>query len=510
MMTLRRFKAIAQLKAVPGFSLVELLVAMALMGFVSLAIANFLVKSNVTSSSLSMRFKEASEIQSLILDIQQDMRQGAYISNNSHKQRLEYTTYNSSGSATKKIYRITTISSKNYLQLSTDGGSTWGSPYRASDYTKYQLSGTPLFLYSQSANNCTSFTDTNSNGVWENGTDSAGVTSSCGPTTLTYPLLNTPSQANKIVLSGFQFTTGNGNPEGTRNLPSNIFIAIQHNPVVSTSAAVSPAAKDAPLWNSFTTNTASSLYGTGFDVRAAKWDPSHDRLLLVGHHSSGACKIFVAERNGVIYNPTLTTTDNAMQFNGVALESDDKTVLALDDSTKKLYRFNISARAPLAPISTLDLSSPSNLINTPTSIAYDPATPDDFYIVGTDPADSGIKIFERNKSTGALVGSAWSLPAAFDASHPPGGMTIEPTTGDFLVVRNYVSSSSIDIYRITRATGASSSFSVSTSDLGSSATGTTGNWGIAYNPENNHLFLTDNATDKVYEVIPNLLISPRS
>jgi hypothetical protein len=110
------------------------------------------------------------------------------------------------------------------------------------------------------------------------------------------------------------------------------------------------------------------------------------------------------------------------------------------------------------------------------------------------------------------VGSAWTLPAAFDASHPPGGLAIEPLTGDFLVVRNYVNGSApnhtIDIYRMTRA-GSNTSFSVNIDDLGSTATGTTGNWGIGYDAVTNRLFLSDSATNKVYEVIPSLLITSR-
>jgi type II secretory pathway component PulJ len=148
-----------------GFSLVEILLALVLLGFVTVAMSTFLVKGNAISSAMSQRYREATEAHSVILDIQQDLAQGAYISDNSHTNRLEYTTYDSSGNAFKKIYRITTISSMNYLQLSTDGGTTWGSPYRISLYTQYKLTGTPLFLYAQDANNCTSFVDSNANGV---------------------------------------------------------------------------------------------------------------------------------------------------------------------------------------------------------------------------------------------------------------------------------------------------------------------------------------------------------
>ena len=91
-----------------GFSLVEMLLALGLMGMFCLMVTEFLVKGNSASASLNMRYKEATEVQNLILDIQNDIAQGAYISDNSHKNRLEYTTYDNTGSATKKIYKIST------------------------------------------------------------------------------------------------------------------------------------------------------------------------------------------------------------------------------------------------------------------------------------------------------------------------------------------------------------------------------------------------------------------
>src|SRR5689334_7406260 len=81
-----------------GFSLSEILIALALMGFVALLITNFLVKSNATTSTVSMRYKEVNEVHALIQDLYADLRQGVYISDNSHRRRLEYTTYDATGS----------------------------------------------------------------------------------------------------------------------------------------------------------------------------------------------------------------------------------------------------------------------------------------------------------------------------------------------------------------------------------------------------------------------------
>jgi hypothetical protein len=327
------------------------------------------------------------------------------------------------------------------------------------------------------------------------------------------PTLNTPSQATKVILQSFQFDSMMGVPSATRTLQANLFIPSSTlGPVISSSAPASPAVKDSPLVHSFATNTANSLFGTAFGVRQAFWDAASSRLIVVGRHSSGNHTFFLATRQGVLQDTGLTTSLTTIQADSVASKSDNCYILLLDATAKILYTLNTQATSPIGISSTLNLGSPSNLINTPTGIAYDPATPNDFYIVGTDPATSALKIYERNTTTGALVGSAWTLPAAFDASHPPGGLAIEPLTGDFLVVRNYVNGSApnhtIDIYRMTRA-GSNTSFSVNIDDLGSTATGTTGNWGIGYDAVTNRLFLSDSATNKVYEVIPSLLITSR-
>lgn len=497
----------------PGLTLAELLISLALMGFVSLSIGQFLIKTNAASSTLTDRFQENAEIQYLIKDLQQDLQQGAYISSNSHNARLEYTTYNASGSAVKKIYQIVTNSGKKYLQLSLDGGTTWISPYRISSSTRYTLLGAPAFLYAWSINNCTNFNDSTGDGVYLIGWDTGGTYQAC-PSGTGSPVLMSPSQSYKVDLQGFQFSTGKGLITTTRSLPPDFFISVPPGPVRSTASAVSPAVKDPPLIQKFSTATANSLFGTAFDVTGLSWDSTHEQLILVGQHSSGNHTFFITDRKGVIANTGITTATTTIQANGVAILSDNKTILLLDSTAKKVYQFDTSQTPPLAASATLDLASPTNLINTPTSIAYDPGTPTDFYLVGTDPADSGLKIFQRNQSTGALVGTAWSLPAAFTVSAPPAGLAIEPTSGDFLVVRNYVNGVSpnqtIDIYRITRSNGTSTSFSVNISELGSNATGSAGNWGIAYDPLSNQIYLSDTATDKVYQVVPGLLISPRS
>jgi prepilin-type N-terminal cleavage/methylation domain-containing protein len=94
-----------------GVTLIEMLISLALISLLLLSFSNFVIKGNVISTSLNMRFTETSEIQMLLMDIQKDLKQGASISDNSHNKRLEYTTYNLTGATINKIYRITTIRS---------------------------------------------------------------------------------------------------------------------------------------------------------------------------------------------------------------------------------------------------------------------------------------------------------------------------------------------------------------------------------------------------------------
>jgi hypothetical protein len=331
-----------------------------------------------------------------------------------------------------------------------------------------------------------------------------------------------------VVFSGFQFSSTTGNPLVSRNLPVNIFMSAPQGVVVSSASAVSPGVKDSPLVENFTTNTTNMRFGTAFDIRGVVWDSSRQRLVVVGHHTSGSCKIFQVDRTGVLIGPALSIKDTSVQLNDVAMLDDNQSILALDDVSKKVYWYKLSSSVPVVPDQIFNLGNPNsgspaltptaNLVNSPTAILYDPSFPGEFFIAGIDPADSGMKIFEISATTGALASNALSggklaLPSAFDSTHPVGALSQEPNSGDFLVARNYVngsgSSKTIDIYRVT-SSGTSSSFSVNISDIGSTATGTAGNWGLAYSSDTNHLFLTDSATDQLYEVIPTVLISPRS
>jgi Tfp pilus assembly protein PilV len=507
--------SLAMNKKQTGLSLVELIISMALMGMIVLSVANFVIKGTATAGSLNMRFSEVSEIQMLINDIQQDLQKGAYISDNSYDKRLEYTTYTSTGAAQKKIYKI----NGQYLQLSTDNGSTWISPYRVSPYDEYVLQGTPRFLYSSSINNCTDFKDdVVVDSVWTSASDSAAYLACTSGTSS--PVLPAPSDAKKVDLQGFQFSTGKGTPEATRVLPSDLFISLGPTFITSTASMTSPAVNDNQLAQSFATSTA-NLFSANFKPYAVTWDPSRERLIIAGQNGTGtATKVFITDRKGLMIGTSLgfTTATTTNQFNGVAVKTSGTDILALDSAANKIYGFSLIGGSSLTPSSTLDIST---YVTTGKGygIAYDAGTPNDIYLLAQD-ASSNFTITERNATTGAIVGTAWSLPAAFDATHPPGGLAIEPVNGDFIVTRNYVNNSgtsnaAIDIYVIPRSIGTTASFSVNINNLGSIATvANPGGWGIAYEPITNHIFLTDiggvSYPKVIYEVIPSQLISPQS
>jgi prepilin-type N-terminal cleavage/methylation domain-containing protein len=513
-----------------GLTLVEILVAMALMGFVMLSISNFVVKSNVQSSSLSMRLKEASEVHAVIQDIQADLHRGARISANSFNHRLEYTTYDpGSGSSVTKVYGLcyysavpasteatcpveTVANNIPYLKLSSDGGATWGSPYRVSGFNKYKMTGTPKFLYAHTFNGCYDYPDDNSNGVHDAG-DTTITQTACGTSPNSSWLVATasrkPEKSSKVILANFAFTTGTGSPEALRSLPSYIFIAVSPGLVSSTLAAVSPGVKDSMLVQSFSTNPAvNPQFPTGFSIRGLAWDKAHEVLLLSSRYSG---KIFRTERNGVQVNYPLVIADGNMRPRWLEVEGDGNVLMAgvfNDLSQFAYYRYAINDSGAAVPITGPILYG--NNTASRRALAYNPNYPDYVYA----PIDAGMQIQELNKYTMVATGNSWSLPAAVSSAAQISGMFIEPVTGNFYVSRNQVYTSGgrnyIDIYKILRSNGASTlEFSIDLTDLGSSATGTNGLFQMAYDPALNRIFLSDEVSNRVFEVIPPKLISPR-
>lgn len=154
-------------------------------------------------------------------------------------------------------------------------------------------------------------------------------------------------------------------------------------------------------------------------------------------------------------------------------------------------------------------------------MAFDPNT----RRIYTTKADIGggvrgiVELFGSDSDTpNTETGNSWALPSAIASNLEIGGMEIEPVSGDFLVIRNQIYSSGgnnyIDVYRLPRSGGYSVAmapyFSINLTDLGSTATGTNGMFGMTYDPVMHRLFLADRVSKRIYEVAPVKLISSRS
>lgn len=522
-----------------GLTLVEMLVALSLMGFVLLSIGNMLFGVNLRSGSLNGRFKLVTEVQMLVNDIQEDLHRGAYLSPNSFRNRLEYTTYDpSTGDPVKKVYGIcyySTVQTAStdttcplqgaggtfpYLKRSDDNGVTWGSPYRIAGFNKYRLTNAsgPKFLFAHAANDCMDYVDDNGNGVLGSG-DSTQNQVSCplnGNTWTSWFATTSssfnPTYSSKVILNNFNFTTGTGRPETTRNLPQYVFMAVNPGLVRSNASAVSPGVKDTQLIQSFSfDSTVNSLWPSGFSVGGLSWDAAHERLLIA---STTHRLFFGTERNGVFINRPFTFYSDSVIPHAIAVEEDGHTLHTVGNGAiQYYYRYDLNSPLPLSLV-----QGPLNSISVqanPRHLAYDPNT-QNLYVPCTDSGGNRVikELAGKNSATpGTETGTTYSLPAAFSSSAQLGGLVVEPLTGDFLIARNQVYTSSsnnyIDIYRITRS-GTVTSFAVNLTDLGSTATGTSGGFGMAYDSTLNRLFLADNVSKRIYEVAPVKIISSRT
>jgi type II secretory pathway pseudopilin PulG len=526
-----------------GLTLVEMLIAMTLMGFVLLSMGNFLFGTNLRSVSVNDRYKLASEVHSLIDDLREDLHRGAYISPNSFRNRLEYTTYDpSTGDAVKKVYGICYYSSVQtgstdttcplqqsggtfpYLKRSDDGGATWGSPYRISGFNKYRLdnASTPRFLFAHPSNNCIDYVDNNANGVLGSG-DTTQTQVSCGTGGnswfgVTTASLN-PTYSSKVVLNNFNFTTGTGRPVTERDLPTYIFIAVAPGPVRSNLAAVAPGVKDTQLMQSFSfDNAVNNMWPAGFNTVDLAWDAAHDRL-IIGSDSHSI--LYTTERNGVFINQPYALNDGKYQARGVAIEDDGNTLHAISNTTSERYhRYNLNNVTPLMETAGGASATFATAQSNRLFMAF-ASNNRRIYITRVD-NDGLFKIVELNGSDPATpqteTGNKWQLPTAISTASQIGGFEIEPTTGDFLIIRNQVYASGgnnyIDLYRIPRTGGYSLAMtpylSINLTDLGSTATGVLGRFGMTYDASLNRLFLADNVSKRIFEVAPVKVITPQN
>lgn len=458
---------------------------MTLLGFILLSTFLVVSKTHTASTLASVRTQLLMETEYFLhLVFRKNVQRATSVHPESYSNKIALSVVDVNGTPSSLIYRL----QSNALQYSTDGGSTWNSPYNRSAYTRYAINN-GRFLYCGYQNNCTDFQDTNGNGVYEFGVDNAGTIASGYTGT---PLIK-PEQAVKIALNNFVFDRQVGNPPISRSIPD--LIIHLNRPLVRMAS---------PLVQTFATNTANSSFATVFDVRGVYYDHAGRQLLVVGRRSSGTNVIYRVSIDGVSVNTAINTGISGIQMDAVFMENDNRTIGILDETNSKFYRVNTSSGSIDTTIDT------STFITAPKSIAFDVSTPSNFYIIGM--VSGSIKILERNKTTAAAV-NTWSVPAGLTS---PAGMFIEPLSGDFYVIQNTVGGSgatrAITLYKIARSSSTTAdTFTINLADVQSNATSATTNfWGLGYNPFTNHLFLSDTYSDQIYEVMPNRLISARN
>lgn len=508
-----------------GISLVEVLISVTLLTMIVLASYSLVTKANLTGTSFSGRNRALIELESLFQTMRQNIAESTQIDPKSFNRKIILTHLDSNNQPKTLIYQIVNVGGKDILQISNDGGTTWESPYNIAADTTYAVTG--KFIYCGVQNgvfwstqyNCTQFTDTNGNGQFDAGIDTAALAPGFSGTALTRP-----EQATKVLLSGFSFDRQTGNPPIKRSFPE-IFVKLKPISIWSTVTKV----------NKFATNSGS--FNAAFQPYSILWDTRGRQLMLAGHGQNalygatreGAAVSFYDKNTSTLSTPLdLSGTYAGAVYDGMALETyDGQNILyLLDNTASKVYRYDLLNYTPVA---SLDFTAGGaiNTGNAPAisplkAVAYDLNTPTDFYLLGT--ISGVLKIDERNKTTGARVvanGGPWALPAGLTS---PSGMTVDPLTGDFYVADKdptcggAPSTCTLKIWHITRSSPTTTdTFNITlnvggagTGGIGSVATNLTTNWfNLSIEPDSNRLFLSSLADNAVFEIAPDRLLIPK-
>jgi prepilin-type N-terminal cleavage/methylation domain-containing protein len=470
-----------------GLTLVEMMVSLALLGFMSTSAYMVMTKAKVSAATVAVRRQAMVETETVYQLLSNHIQHAVEISTQSHRRRLILTVLNPDGTLSNQQWRIQTVAGQDVLQRSEDNGVTWISPFAISADSIYRMNGGEFF-FCGSGNNCTRFTDTNNNGVYNVGTDAAGtLATGYAGTALTAPNLGT-----KVVVSNFIFDRKKGMPNVIRQFPDTVNALLKGKPVLSTIQPV----------QSFNTNTAASGLPATFDVTTLHYQPSAEELWLAGTDSSGSNRLYRLNREGVFLNdPIQVSALNTAQWTSLVMDTDGSSLLGFNAATNRAVRISSLTGQVL---SQLDLSAVASAIK---AVAVDPSTPDDMYVLGQ--VAGTYRILRRNKTTGLASGtpSQWFLPAGLTN---PSGMAIDPVSGAFYVVHNTVAAGNLTLYRVDPANPLlADTLTVNLAAIGSSATAATANgFGLSMDVLGNRLFLSDRFSDKVFELIPNRLLAP--
>jgi type II secretory pathway pseudopilin PulG len=460
-----------------GFTLAELLIALGLLGVMIMPLYMTLGKSRAQVVQSAADRQLTYEINKVVEHLTDTLKNTAYVDSTAFDKKLILSVYDPTTQTTEAMaWGINSVSSVNRLQLSSDGGSTWRSPFPVSPFSAYAMAAGDI-LYCGATNNCTQFQDTNGNGTYGVG-DTATLASGYSGTALTSPRL-----ARKIVLRGWSIARSGAFNSMAFTLPD-LFINLPQYPynpgTVGSGSAV----------NSIATNSG-SFPASGFTVADVAFDSVARVLWVVGKSD----KVYRINDDGVLIGPVITVSGvTTPSLLSVAPVPDSSTVWLLNDTNYKLYRISATSSASAATATELTYTG----LTTATAVVYDPGNSSSIFLVGDN---SGTKrIVQYNSSTGATE-NTWTLPVGLT---DPVGASIDPISGDFLIWNKTVSSNTITLYRIQLGTAPAVTSSTSTyllTALGS-ATTTGVYFGLGNDIAHNRLYITDQTDQKIYIVSP--------
>jgi hypothetical protein len=449
-----------------GFTLVETVMGLLLVGaiMIPLLMTGAKTRAHVIKEATNRRINF--EITQVIRNLSNDIRNANTLylaSPASSNSLLGIERYNDAGgNYIQTQWRLTS----NVLEYSANGGTTWRSPYPVSAANAYGVTGT--FSYCNEANTCSGTPD---------------------------------ASTRKIRLNSWTFTSSIGQDPQHFDVPD-IYLNLPNRTQANTTTTIS----------SFSTNSG-TFPSSGFNVADLTFHPPTKQLVVVG----GSDKIYRVNAEGVLIGTVITAAANPATptLTSIDLEPDGAFAWVVDTANTKLSRINMSTGGVDTSFSyaTLGYSNPRGL-------SYDEgdgsSTFSPLRLVGTF---GGVTVIGRLTTAGAISGNTASLATAFvPLAHTPAGVAMDPIAVDSeqFIAGQQVSSGNMTIYRynpwhIGYSTGSNYSFTLNLSQMGSSDTTTTRNFGLAFDPITNRLFVADpsDSQKRVFQVLPpRTLIRP--
>jgi hypothetical protein len=467
------------LKTYGGFSLVEVMISLVLMGFILIPLT--MTMGKIKARVLTAGFAEKLDYESYtVIDrLMTSLAKTHTLFDTSFNQRLYTETYDTGNRLFENLtWAINPISGINHFQRSVDGGNTWNSPYLLSLATDYALTSGEI-LYCGIANNCTLFLDTNGNGNYGPGDAAGTLASGFSGTPLTSPI-----NARKIVLKNWVFRRTGPQNQLTVSLPD-VYIDLPEPAFSSTNR----------LLNSFST-VSGSFPATGFDISDMSYDNARRELYAVGLSQM----VYRLTDEGIPIGPPVSVTGvPSPVFESITVNPEKNRAYVLNQTDAKIYTVIMVDGASTAEA----FVHTNSTMTDPKAVAYNPGD-GSIYVVGTHSGSGVIRQYN-----GDTLLNTWTLPTGL--ANPVGMMRNDLTT-ELYVWNQTVTSNQITLYKIKLGVAPAVTHTTSTYNLAAIGnTTTTGNYfGLAFDIGHNIFYLSDRSADVVYKLLPKDDISQSS